>query len=172
MMTPSRPGELGLSPCNPDTPRFAFNLMMTDGSRLRIFQTPAQLDKGVRLMVRCSQLFSWGESTQGTSSSGRRVFLHNDQDRSLRFPRKRYGKKSGNFSFNLTGVDEISKINSNPCLGGVNRFSGMSSRVISNVSVNQAGGGCYCASSKPLRFYSFGREPIGTITVLLKEVCK
>jgi hypothetical protein len=51
--------------------------------------------------------------------------------------RKHDGKKSGNFSINLTGVDDIGKIESNPCLGGVSCFSGMSSRIISDAPVIQ-----------------------------------
>ena len=93
-------------------------------------------------MLRCSQVFRRGESTRGTYpvsffvtrrdvSEGmcpsRRFFLN----------LQRCGKKNGGFSLNLTGVSQIGKIKPNPCLGGVNCLSGMSSRIISHVPVTK-----------------------------------
>ncbi len=134
----SRPGAINLSPLKSDFLWFDRPHRTQDGSMVFISQAPAQLDKGVRIMVRYSQLFPRGESTRGTCLSVRRVLPSSlDRVASMSLSQERDGKKSGNFSFNLTGVDDIGKIESNPCLGGVNCFSGMSSRIISDAPVIQ-----------------------------------
>lgn len=147
MKVPSRPGKASASPCSAKIfapPRLARTLTNQRDGRVVFFyyQTPAYLDKGVRLMLRCAQVFRRGESTGGTGVSSfftrRRVFSEGLSP-SLRFSPdlQRCGKKHGTFSLNLTGVSPIGKIRLNPCLGGVNRLSGMSSRIISHVPVTK-----------------------------------
>jgi len=162
MKIPSRLGEASASPWSakifapPCLARTAMN--QPDGRAIFFYcQTPAYLDKGVRLMLRCAQVFRRGESTGGTSASrfARRRAFSEGLSLSLRFSPdlQRYRKRQGEFSLNLTGVSPIGKIRLNPCLGGVNRLSGMSSRIISHVPVTKqevvvtaeaATSGCVC----------------------------
>lgn len=146
MKVPSRPGEASASPCSAKifaAPRLAQTVMNQQDGRAIFFycQTPAHLDKGVRLMLPCAQVFRRGESTGGTgvSSFTRRRAFSEGLSPSLRFSPdlQRCGKKHGEFSFNLTGVSPIGKIRLNPCLGGVNCLSGMNSRIISHVPVTK-----------------------------------
>jgi hypothetical protein len=174
MINPLRPGEISSSAFEVESPPRLVQVMNpVDGRNVSIFQTPVYLDKGVRVMVRYSQAFLRGESARGTDLSRRRELLLKDRNNSTRLPPRRCGKKSGNFIFNLTGVRQISKIKLNPCLGGVNCLSGMSSRIFSDATVTKqevvatAEAACCCTLCLALAESLLERE-----LVLLKEVCK